>query len=281
MNRAHLAWAFAACAVVAASGCDAAEPRILLATTTSVENSGLLAALLPPFEHEHAIRVDVLPVGSGRALSLLTRGDVTAALTHDPPAEAAALDAGAIDGYRKIMFNDFVIVGPPGDPAAVAGASGVLEALHRIIDRGAVFASRGDASGTHSREQELWAMADRRPPPDQLLETGQGMAATLRVASERGAYTLTDRSTFDQVGPRLRLAVIHQGGPELLNSYAIFWRAGLSEADRMRAVTLVTWLAEGRGRDLIASFPTSARPVFQVWPIGIPYRHPSDRPYAR
>lgn len=281
VRRVGLAFAVAVSALLgAAIGCQSA-PRIRLATTTSVENSGLLTAILPAFEQEYGVRVDVLPVGSGRALNLLARGDVTAGLTHDPQAEAAGLEAGTIGGYRKIMFNDFVIVGPPEDPASVAQASGIVGALHRIVAAEARFVSRGDASGTHSREQELWRLAGRRPSADALLETGQGMAATLRVSSERGAYTLTDRATYDQVQPRLRLVVLFEGGAELLNSYAVFWRAGLSGVERTQAEALVAWLADGRGRQLVSEFPSSARPVFHVWPVGSPSRHPDDRPHAR
>ena len=239
---------------VGAYGCSSSA-SIRVATTTSVENSGLLAAILPAFERDHQVRIDVLPVGSGRALSLLKRGDVDAGLTHDPKAEAFALQAGIITSYRKIMFNDFIIVGPPGDPAAVAQASGIVDALHRIEATAALFVSRGDASGTYSREQELWALANRRPVQGRLLETGQGMAATLRVASERSAYTLTDRATFERVRSRLRLKSVSAGGPELLNTYAIFQRVGLTGADRAAATALTDWLAEGEGRQLIAGFP--------------------------
>ena len=223
----------------------------------------------------------MLPVGSGRALNLLKRGDVAAGLTHDPQAEASALQAGIITSYRKIMFNDFIIVGPPEDRAAVAQASGTVDALHRIAANDVLFVSRGDASGTYSREQELWALASRRPAQGRLLETGQGMAATLRVASEHGAYTLTDRATFEQVRSRLRLMSVCAGGPELLNTYAIFQRAGLTGADRAAATALTDWLADGAGRQLVAQFLINGRPVFHAWPAASPRDQPADRPYAR
>lgn len=260
-----------------ACGCDA-KPRIRLATTTSVENSGLLAAVLPAFERAHHVRVDALPIGSGRALGLLRRGDAAAALTHDPRAEAAALEAGVISGYRKIMFNSFLIVGPPADPATVAEASGTVDALRRIVDGRALFVSRGDASGTYAREQELWALARRRPKREHLLETGQGMAATLRVASEHGAYTLTDGATFEQLRSRLALASVCAGGPELVNTYAIFERAGLAGAERTRVTALADWLAEGGGRRLVAGFLINGRTVFRVWPAGFPRDQPGYRP---
>ena len=261
-------------------GCDS-RPRIRLATTTSVENSGLLAAVLPAFEQAHHVRIDALPIGSGRALGLLRRGDAAAALTHDPRAEAAALEAGVITGYRKIMFNSFLIVGPPADPAEVAEAPGIVDALQRIVDGRARFVSRGDASGTYAREQELWALAGRRPSRENLLETGQGMAATLRVASEHGAYTLTDGATFEQLRSRLALTSVGARGPELVNTYAIFERPGLAGAEQAVVTALTDWLAEGDGRRRVAGFLINGRTVFHVWPAGVPGDRPGHRPHVR
>jgi len=187
-------------------------PTIRLATTTSVENSGLLAAILPAFERSAHTNIEVLPVGSGQALNLLKRGDVAAGLTHDPTAEASALTSGIITDYRKIMFNDFIIVGPGNDPAEIAHAIDAVDAMRRIAASSALFASRGDASGTYTREQELWALSTQRPSDGRRLETGQGMSATLRIASEKGAYTLTDRATFEQVRSGLRLVSLSKGG---------------------------------------------------------------------
>jgi tungstate transport system substrate-binding protein len=252
-----------------------------MATTTSVENSGLLAAILPAFERQHHITVEVLPVGSGQALGLLKRGDVVAGLTHDPNAEAAALAAGIITNYRKIMFNDFIIVGPPGDPAGIVHASSAVDAMQRIVATGATFVSRGDASGTYSREQELWALAKQRPPHDRLLETGQGMSATLRVASEKRAYTLTDRGTFEQVRSGLPLTSMFEGGPALLNTYSVFLRAGLTGAEREAGTMLADWFADGEGRQLVAGFLVNGRAVFRIWPTGTPRDQPTDLPDAR
>ncbi len=249
-----------------------------MATTTSVENSGLLAAILPAYERSAHVTVEVLAVGSGRALNLLEHGDVTLALTHDPPAEEAALAKGTIANYRKIMFNDFIIVGPAADPAGVAAASDGVDAFGRIAAGQALFVSRGDASGTYSREQQLWGQAGRRPVQDKLLETGQGMGGTLRVASERNAYTLTDRATFEQLRRGLRLALLFEGGPAMLNTYAIFIRAAATGADRAAAATLSDWFAEGEGRPLIASFTANGRRVFSLWPERTPRTRPTDLP---
>ena len=150
-------------------GCESAT-KIRIATTTSVENSGLLTSILPAFESDYNVEVQVLPVGSGRAFNLLRRGDVGAGLTHAPKVEAAALEAGVITNYRKIMFNDFIVVGPLDDPAAVKDASNIIDVLKRIVDKQVFFVSRGDSSGTYLREQELWALAELRPADGRLVE---------------------------------------------------------------------------------------------------------------
>src|SRR5499427_5868854 len=161
--------------LAAAAGCRSKQDVVRMATTTSVENSGLLARILPAFTQDTGVSVEVLAVGSGQALNLLKRGEAAVGLTHDPAAESAALTGGVISSYRKIMFNDFVIVGPPDDPAGISRASDAADAFARIAAGGATFVSRGDSSGTYSREQELWTRAKRRPSPDRLLDVGQGM----------------------------------------------------------------------------------------------------------
>jgi tungstate transport system substrate-binding protein len=260
------------------AGCRSKPDVVRMATTTSVENSGLLAEILPVFSRQTHITVDVLAVGSGQALNLLKRGEVAVGLTHDPAAEAAALAAGVITGYRKIMFNDFIIAGPPDDPAGIAAASDAVDAFTRIASTDVMFVSRGDASGTHSREQELWALAKRRPAPDRLLDVGQGMGGTLRVANEKSAYTLSDRATFEQFRSSLRLTSLYQGGSALLNTYAVFVRPGLAGADRAAASALTEWLADGEGRQGIAGFVANGQTVFQVWPLGTPRGSPADLP---
>jgi tungstate transport system substrate-binding protein len=261
-----------------AEACESKSSVIRLATTTSVENSGLLTEVLPEFTRQSGISVEVLAVGSGQALTLLRRGEAAAALTHDPKAEATALAGRAISGYRKIMFNDFVIVGPAADPAAVAAASDAVDAFRKIAGSQATFVSRGDASGTHSREQELWTLAKARPSDDRLLDVGQGMGGTLRVANERGAYTLSDRATFEQFRSALRLQPLFQGGPQLVNTYAVFLRSGTSGAELTSATALADWLADGDGRSRIAAFVANGQKVFQIWPAGSPREAPTDVP---
>jgi tungstate transport system substrate-binding protein len=263
---------------VASFACARTPARVRIATTTSVENSGLLAAIVPVFERDSHLAVEVLAVGSGQAMNLLSRGEVAVGLTHDPAREEAALSRHVISGYEKIMFNQFVIVGPPADPAGVAHALNAVDAFARIGASDAPFASRGDGSGTFAREQELWKLAVRRPPAGRLLDTGQGMGGTLRVASERSAYTLADRATFEQFRPSLRLTSLFAGGTDLLNTYAIFIRADLQGEERENALALTRWFTDGAGRSEIAAFSAHGQHVFTVWPAGTSRGRPTDVP---
>lgn len=263
-----------------ASSC-ARPPRLIhMATTTSVENSGLLAALLPEFEKDAGLTVQAVAVGSGRALDILDRRDADLALTHDPVAERTYKDRSVFGDYRKIMYNDFLIAGPAGDPAKVRQATSAVDAMTRIAASTTGFASRADSSGTHSREQQLWKAAGRIPLGARLIETGQGMAATLRIASERQAYVLTDRSTFTQLATTLKLAILNEGDPILINTYAITYREGLT-GDRLdNARRFVAWITEGRGRDVIASFEIRGSRTFTIWPAGRPGANPEDTPHV-
>jgi tungstate transport system substrate-binding protein len=259
--------------VLFVSGCGKDSSSLRLATTTSVDNSGLLQAILPSFRQETGIEVQVLAVGSGRAVELLRRGDADMALTHDPVIEAVLLKERPVAAYRKIMFNDFVVVGPEQDEAGVREATDASDAMRRIAMSAAVFVSRGDESGTHAREQQLWLKAGATPRGDRLLETGQGMAATLRVVSERHAYTPTDRATLTQLAPALTLKPLFENDPDLLNTYAVIVRETTRESGAMR---FMTWLSEGDGRDRIASFTIAGTHPFIIWPAG----ERRDRPDA-
>lgn len=207
-----------------------------------------MADILPTFRQETGIDVQVLAVGSGRALQLLRRGDVDVALTHDPLTESALLKDLPAAAYRKIMFNDFLLVGPARDEAAVQQAATAADAMRRIVTSTAAFVSRGDESGTYTREQQLWQKAGAKPPADRLLEAGQGMAATLRIASERQAYTLTDRATFTQLAQALTLKPLFEDDPDLLNTYAVIVPHDTRrERDALR---FMTWISDRRGRAL-------------------------------
>jgi tungstate transport system substrate-binding protein len=263
---------------VAAIGaaCGNRDTRLRLATTTSVENSGLLNAILPAFQQESGIEVEVLAVGTGRAIQLMRRGDADLAITHDPDAEAALLADVPDAHYRKIMFNDFLIVGPEDDPAGVRGAPDARSAMQTVAASTALFASRGDESGTYAREQQLWKAAGTRPAAERLIETGQGMAPTLRIASERKAYTLTDRATYMQLAKAIALRPLFEGGAALLNTYATIILP--SSPRRENARRFVTWIGEGGGRDGITAFEAGAMRPFTVWPQALPSGRPQDLP---
>jgi tungstate transport system substrate-binding protein len=259
-----------------AAGCAEPSPHLRLATTTSVDNSGLLPAILPSFRQETGIDVQVLAVGSGRALQLLRRGDADVALTHDPLTETALLKDMPAAGYRKIMFNDFVVVGPARDEASIRHSTSAADALRRIATSSALFVSRGDESGTHARERQLWQTAGMKLPADRLLETGQSMAATLRIASERHAYALTDRATFTQLAHALALEPLFEHDRDLLNTYAVIVPdVGARTLDAMR---FLTWLSDGDGRARIASFTIAGTRPFIIWPAGLSRETPDAVP---
>lgn len=257
-------------------GCAGQSAQLRLATTTSVDNSGLLQAILPSFQQESGIEVQVLAVGSGRALQLLRRSDADVALTHDPIGEAAFLKEMPSAAYRKIMFNDFVLVGPSKDDALIRQAANAADAMRRIATSTALFVSRGDESGTHAREQQLWQKAGAKPRADRLLETGQGMAATLRIASERHAYTLTDRATFTQLAHALALQPLFEGDSDLRNTYAVIVPDGA--APENGATTFMKWISEGEGRARISAFMKSGTHPFFVWPPGRARDQPDAMP---
>jgi tungstate transport system substrate-binding protein len=252
-------------ATLVVTGCRAPAPAapLVLATTTSVANSGLLDPLLAEFKTDRAIDVRAHLVGSGLALRLLAQGDADIAITHAPETEAQYLRDHPDWRSRKIMFNDFVLVGPPGDPAN-AGGIPVEEAMRRIAHADVRFISRGDNSGTHERENQLWELAGTRPPVPRLVPAGAGMGSTLRVASETASYTLTDRATYLQNAASLNLKVVVEGGPLLLNTYSVVMPPRGSRA--REAGLLFEWLAGGRGRAVIDQYRIRGVKVFTPWP---------------
>ena len=198
----------------------AQQPRdLILATTTSTQDSGLLDSLLPVFFQQTRIRVKVIAVGTGAALEMARRGDADAVLVHAPAAERKYVDAGDLVEGRLVMHNDFLIVGPAVDPAGIRGLADPARALARTARTGP-FIARGDGSGTEKKELELWKRAGIDPATvAHREETGQGMGATLLVAEQRQGYTLTDRATYLALGARLTLVPLVQGAPSLLNVY--------------------------------------------------------------
>jgi len=205
------------------AGCassPSAERTLVLATTTSTQDSGLLDALLPAFTRDTGWQVKTLAVGSGQAIELGRRGEADALLVHSPAAEEKLVAEGSTGPRRLVMHNDFVLVGPPADPAGVRGATST-EAVARIAAAHSVFVSRGDESGTHTKEKDLWSTAGVRPGGSWYQSTGQGMGATLRVASEKAGYTLSDRATHLAQRGSLALEVLGEGDARLLNVYHV------------------------------------------------------------
>lgn len=231
---------------------ESARPHVILATTTSVGNSCLLDVLLPAFYKEHGYEVRPHLVGSGLALRMLARGDADVVISHAPEAELTGLREHPTWRYRKIMFNDFVLVGPPDDPAQAKGAADVSTAMRRIASSNTKFLSRGDQSGTHEREELLWRLAGVRPSSDRLIVAGAGMGTTLRIAGETDAYTLTDRATFAQHARRLRLVVVAEGGRHMLNTYAILVES--SGPGASRAQVFADWISDGSGRTVVSTY---------------------------
>jgi tungstate transport system substrate-binding protein len=219
MSRPGPPAAVAAAALVLA-GCAGGGGEALLATTTSTRDSGLLDELLPAFEASSGCEVTTLAVGSGQAMTLGARGDVDVLLVHSPAAEEEFMAAGHGSRRLPVMHNDFVVVGPPEDPAGVAGAADAAEALSRVAAAGATFASRGDDSGTHARELALWAAAGPRPTGERYVVTGQGMGETLTIADQLRAYTLADRGSYLATRTR-ETAVVHEGSADLRNDYHV------------------------------------------------------------
>lgn len=203
-------------------GAPSAPPYLLLATTTSVYDTGLLTILRQGFEAESGHRVRAVAVGSGRALAMGRTGDADVLLVHDPVAEEAFMASGAGVRRRTVMHNHFLILGPAADEARVAAATSAADALRRMAAANAPFVSRGDRSGTHARELSLLRAAGVDPATwGRRRETGQGMAATLRVADELGAYVLSDVATWLALQRTLDLRPLVEGAPELVNVYSV------------------------------------------------------------
>jgi tungstate transport system substrate-binding protein len=230
MNRScmptRVAAALAAGLLLAAGTARAADAAktVLLATTTSTQDSGLLDVLVPRFEKDSGYAVKTISVGSGQALAMGRRGEADVLLVHSPADEQKLVEDGFGVNRRLVMHNDFILVGPSGDPAKVKGAAAAREAMARIAKAGALFASRGDDSGTHTKEKGLWKAAGVSPEGQPWYQqTGLGMGDTLNVASEKGAYALTDRATFLALSKarKLALEIVLEKEPLLLNVYHV------------------------------------------------------------
>ncbi len=202
-------------------GAASRDESIILATTTSTQDSGLLDILVPLFEQKSGYRVKTVSVGTGQALALAAKGDADVVLVHAPSLEKKYVAAGKLLNRRLVMYNDFVIIGPKADAAKIAPAKSAVAALKLIAQAKAVFVSRGDNSGTYTLEKSIWKSAGIEPKGSWYLESGQGMGATLAIANERNAYTLTDRGTYLAFHKRLSLTVLLEGDKALFNTYSV------------------------------------------------------------
>ena len=234
---------------------------LTLATTTSTYDSGLLDAILPVFEEETGITVEVVAVGTGQALALGEQGDADVLLVHARAREDEFMAAGHGTRREDVMYNDFVIVGPPDDPAGITGMDNAAEAMAQIAGSGATFVSRGDDSGTHTKEKSIWEAAGIEPSGDWYQSIGQGMGATLTFADEEQAYTLSDRATYlartlEDDGFELVIAV--EGDPILFNPYGVM-TVNPDKSDQINAEganEFIDWLISVPTQQLISEFGT-------------------------
>ena len=194
---------------------------VILSTTTSTQDSGLLDVLVPLFEKRSGYSIKTISVGTGQSLALASKGDADVALVHAPSLEKKYVAEGKLRNRRLVMYNDFIIVGPKNDPAKIGSLKSAVGAMKAIERAKELFVSRGDNSGTHNLENSLWKHAGIQPRGSWYIESGQGMGATLGIAQERSAYALTDRGTYLALQKRVTLPILVQGDRTLLNIYSV------------------------------------------------------------
>jgi tungstate transport system substrate-binding protein len=253
--------------------------KLILATTTSTENSGLLAYLLPDCEQAYGVEVDVIAVGTGQAIALGEDGNADVLMVHARAREDAFMEAGHGVRREDLMYNDFVIVGPEGDPAGIGGINDAAEALAQIAEAEAPFVSRGDDSGTHTKEKAIWQAAGIEPSGDWYISAGQGMGAVLTMADEQEAYTLSDRATYlARTLERTELQILVEGDPILFNPYGVMV-VNPDKGEHIQvdlANTFVDWLISVPTQEKIGQFGVEefGAPLFT--PDSAPWReaHP-------
>ncbi len=241
-----------------------AEQVLKMATTTSTENTGLLPVLNAPFEKKHKARIDVIAVGSGKAMKLGESGDVDIVFVHDPDAEEKFMAAGNGVDRKPVMHNDFVVVGPETDPAGVRNAKTTDEAFRKIAAAKAGFVSRGDESGTHVKEKTLWRKAGLRPEGEWYLSVGQGMGAVLRMADDKAYYALTDRGTFLASKDKLTVKLLFEGDPALFNPYHVMAvnPKKHKHVNYELAKKYIDYVTGTEGQKTIADFKVADQPLF-------------------
>ena len=253
--------------LVALAGCGAqpaaapkapsapANAKVILATTTSTQDSGLLDQLLPVFEKKTGYKVKTIAVGTGQALAMGTKGEADVLLVHAPAAEKKVVESGAAINRKLVMHNDFILVGPASDTARIKGRT-TLDALKAMAGKQAVFVSRGDDSGTHKMELSLWKNAGSKPEKPWYLEAGAGMGQTLKIADEKLGYTLTDRATYLAQKKNLKLAILVEGDAKLLNIYHVMEvnPAKFAKVNQAGAKAFSDFLLSTEAQKLIADF---------------------------
>lgn len=248
--------AMVALAVACTPDGQAGDGPVILATTTSTYDSGLLDELVPLFEEETGFRLDVIAVGSGQAIELGRRGEADVVLAHSPDAEEELVATGVTGDRALVMHNDFVVLGPVDDPAEVGSATSITEVMQRLATGEAEFISRGDDSGTHTLELALWEQAGIAPSGSWYRETGQGMGATLQVAAEAEAYTLSDRGTWLATELQEGLAILYEDDPALFNLYHVIPITGAA-GERVRedgGQAFAEWIVEDDIQERIGTF---------------------------
>ena len=251
--------------VIVANPCHAAEVQtIVLASTTSLQDSGLFNRILPLFTARTGIEVHVVAQGSGQALATAARGDADLVLVHDPDAEATFMAAGHGLSRTEIAWNDFIIVGPSSDPAHIAGGTSATEAFKAIAAAGSPFVSRGDKSGTDAEEKRLWRAAGITPSGDWYRDIGGGMGAALNAASAMGAYTLSDRGTWLSYGNKTGMKIVVEGDPRLLNRYDVILLNPLPhpQAKQEPSRAFANWLESAEGQAAIAGYTVNGQKLF-------------------
>ena len=242
-----------------------AQVRLRVATTTSVQDTGLMPYLLPDFEKKNNCKVDLIAVGSGQALKLASNGDVDMVFVHDPDAERQFVNSGAGIDRTTFMMNDFVILGPAADPARIRGMKDAARAFAKIQQIGSVFVSRGDQSGTNQKEKAIWQKAGVKPSGSWYLEIGQGMGAVLTMAEEKQGYTLCDRSTYLARIKQLKLQVLAEGDPDLINYYSAIQvnPAKFPSVKAELSHQLIDWLCSKETQKRISEFAVGGRTLFK------------------
>ncbi|MCC3145456.1 substrate-binding domain-containing protein [Halanaerobium sp. Z-7514] len=264
MKKRYFALFFILIIFLVLTGSAAAQDRLILATTTSTENSGLLDELIPPFEEIFEVRVDVVSVGTGQAISLGANGDADIIFVHAREAEDEFIEAGYGVNRRDVMYNDFVILGPPNDPVGISELESAVEAFSAIANAEAEFISRGDDSGTNKKELSIWVEAGVDLTESWYIEGGQGMGASITMADEREAYIFADRGTFLAYSGEIDLEVLNSGDPVLFNPYGIIPvnPAYHSHVNYPMAMAFVGFVTSQAGQNIINNFSSYGEQLF-------------------